>query len=59
MAHDYSQDEKTFKENVYLKIWNWHEIADKDIQESCEKNNLTSYNQEIFNMVAWVCKLKQ
>ena len=59
MAHDYSQDKETFKENVYMKIWNWHEIEDKDIQESCEKNNLISYNQEIFNTIAWVCKVKQ
>jgi len=59
MAHDYSRNEETFKENVYMKIWNWHEIADKDIQESCEKNNLISYNQEIFDTVAWVCKIKE
>ena len=59
MAHDYSQNKETFKENVYMKIWNWHEIEDKDIQESCEKNNLISYNQEIFNTIAWVCKVKQ
>lgn len=59
MAHDYSRNEETFKENVYMKIWNWHEIDDKDIQESCEKNNLISYNQEIFDTVAWVCKIKE
>jgi hypothetical protein len=59
MAHDYSENEKTFKENVYMKIWNWHEIADKDIQEACDRNNLISHNKEIFNTVAWVCKLKQ
>ena len=59
MAHDYSQNKETFKENVYMKIWNWHEIEDKDIQEACEKNNLISYNQEIFNTIAWVCKVKQ
>jgi cephalosporin hydroxylase len=59
MAHDYSENKNTFKENVYMKIWNWHEIADKDIQEACEKNNLISYNQEIFNTIAWVCKIKK
>ena len=59
MAHDYSQNKETFKENVYMKIWNWHEIEDKDIQEACEKNNLISYNQEIFNTIAWGCKVKQ
>ena len=59
MAHDYSQNKETFKENVYMKIWNWHEIEDKDIQEACENYNLISYNQEIFNTIAWVCKVKQ
>ena len=59
MAHDYSQNKETFKENVYMKIWNWHEIEDKDIQEACDTNNLLSYNQEIFNTIAWVCKVKQ
>ena len=59
MAHDYSENEETFKENVYMKIWNWHEIADKDIQEACNRNNLISHNKEIFNTVAWVCKVKQ
>ena len=59
MAHDYSQNKETFKENVYMKIWNWHEIEDKDIQESCEKNNLISYNQEIFTTIAWVGKVNQ
>jgi hypothetical protein len=59
MAHDYSENEETFKENVYMKIWNWHEIADKDIQDACDRNNLISYNKEIFNTVAWVCKIKE
>jgi len=59
MAHDYSENEETFKENVYMKIWNWHEIADKVIQEACDRNILISHNKEIFNTVAWVCKLKQ
>jgi hypothetical protein len=59
MAHDYSENEETFKESVYMKIWNWHEIADKDIQEACDRNKLISYNKEIFNTVAWVCKIKE
>jgi len=59
MAHDYSENEETFKESVYMKIWNWHEIADKDIQDACDRNNLISYNKEIFNTVAWVCKIKE
>jgi hypothetical protein len=58
MAHDYSENSETFKESVYLKIWNWHEISDKDIQDACDKNNLITYNKSIFDQVAWVCKKK-
>lgn len=59
MAHDYSQDRETFEKNVYMKIWNWHEIADKDIEEACDRNNLISYEKEKFDRVAWVCKIKK
>jgi hypothetical protein len=59
MAHDYCSNQDYFEKNIKNKFWNWVEIQDCDIQESCEKNNLISYNQEIFNTVAWVCKVKQ
>ncbi len=59
MAHDYSENKETFKNNVYMKIWNWHEISDEDIQEACDKNNLVNYNKNVFDTVAWVCKIKE
>jgi hypothetical protein len=59
MAHDYSQDKETFEKDVYMKLWNWHEISDKDIQEACDRNNLTSYDKESFDKVVWVCKIKK
>jgi hypothetical protein len=58
MAHDYSDNTETFNEKVYKKIWNWHEICDDDIKNACEENNLETYNKEIFDNVAWVCKKK-
>jgi cephalosporin hydroxylase len=58
MAHDYAEDRKAFEDNVYMKIWNWHEICDNDISEPCLRNNLTTHNKEIFDNVAWVCKKK-
>lgn len=58
LAHDYAKDSKTFEEVINQKIWNWHEIEEKDIEESCIKYNLRDYNQIIFNNVAWVCKQK-
>ena len=58
MAHDYSQDSETFESNVNNKIWNWHEISDKDIEDACVKNNLISYKKDVFDNVVWVCKTK-
>lgn len=58
MAHDYVDTRENFNENYYEKIWNWHEISESDIANACEKNNLKSYNKEIFDSVIWVCKIK-
>jgi len=58
MAHDYSQDRETFEKDVYMKLWNWYEISDKDIQEACDRNNLVTHNKETFDKVVWVCKKK-
>lgn len=59
MAHDYAENELVFKNKIYMKKWNWHEISDKDIQDACIKNNLISYNKNIFDDVVWVCKIKE
>jgi cephalosporin hydroxylase len=58
MAHDYSENQKKFENEVYMKVWNWFEISDSDIEESCNKHDLVSYNKENFDQVAWVCKKK-
>ena len=58
MAHDYANNRENFDTNFNRKIWNWHEIQDSDINESCLRNNLKSYNKEIFDSVVWVCKIK-
>ena len=59
MAHDYASTSEYFKENIYMKFWNWHEIQDSDIQESVEKYNLESFMQEQFTSAVWVCKIKK
>jgi hypothetical protein len=41
------------------KIWNWLEIQDSDINESCERNNLFPHMEEDFKEVVWACKIKQ
>ena len=58
MAHDYADNRENFDLNYYGKIWNWHEISDNDINNSCIQNKLKSYNKEIFDSVVWVCKTK-
>ena len=59
MEHDYAKDHEKFVNEINLKYWNWHEISEQDIKDACERNNLTSYRQEIFDDAVWVCKIKQ
>jgi hypothetical protein len=42
LAHDYAENKEVFESKILNKIWNWHEIADSDISEACEENNLKS-----------------
>lgn len=58
LAHDYAYDSNVFTQTIDRKIWNWLEITEYDIKESCELNGLTSYESEKFNQCAWVCKQK-
>lgn len=59
LAHDYAVSKETYESEIKDKIWNWCEITELDIVESCESNNLESYNQIIFDSVVWVCKIKK
>jgi hypothetical protein len=47
-----------FEKDIYMKIWNWHELSESDIETCSQENNLTDYNREIFESVVWVCKKK-
>lgn len=58
LAHDYSYDFENFEANIKNKIWNWCEIIESDIEIPCKQNNLIDYDREVFNNVAWVCKVK-
>jgi len=58
LAHDYARDRTFFKEYIDHKVWNWCEITDDDINQACLDNCLSSYKQEVFENVAWVCKQK-
>jgi hypothetical protein len=59
MAHDYAPNEDYFQEHINNKIWNWLEIQDNDINESCDRNNLKPYMEDDFRKVVWACKIKE
>jgi hypothetical protein len=59
MAHDYAPTTKFFDENMYKKLWNWHEIQDSDIHAAVDRNKLESYQSDNFTQAAWVCKIKR
>jgi cephalosporin hydroxylase len=59
LAHDYAENKHVFNNTVFKKLWNWHEIEDRDISEACKRNNLESYNKDVFDKAVWVCKIKK
>jgi hypothetical protein len=59
MAHDYAPNENYFNENIKGKIWNWLEIQDSDINETCEEYNLKPFMEDDFRSIVWVCKIKE
>lgn len=58
LAHDYAENREIFDEKIYGKVWNWLEIQESDIYDSCVRNNLHPYQKDVFENVAWVCKIK-
>ena len=59
MAHDYSLHLHYFNENIKGKIWNWCEITEDHIAESCKMHGLEDYNRDEFQSIVWVCKQKK
>ena len=59
MAHDYVDTKENFLNNYKHKIWNWREIGDEHIEETCIKYNLKSFMKDIFDKAVWVCKIKE
>ena len=59
MAHDYAENKEVFESKILNKIWNWHEIADSDISEASEENNLKIYEKDTFENVVWTCRRKE
>tara|TARA_R110000868_G_scaffold250515_1_gene507101 strand:+ start:2658 stop:3248 length:591 start_codon:yes stop_codon:yes gene_type:complete len=58
MAHDYAPNKEVFDTEYVDKIWNWMEIADKDIEQSVINYNLVDYKSHLIKPTAWVAKIK-
>lgn len=59
MAHDYAPNKNYFENHVRGKIWNWHEIQDSHIEETCKKENLLRLVPDMSQSAAWVCMIKK
>ena len=59
LTHDYSKNEEYFRSNVNLKLWNWLEIQDSDIEDSVIKHNLEPFMVDEFQEAVWACKRKK
>lgn len=58
LAHDYAESRDIFEERIKKRVWNWIEITESDIADTCEKNGLVIYEKETFENVAWTCRRK-
>ena len=58
MAHDYAPNRKEFDKDYLDKIWNWMEITDDHIKETCIKHDLKPYLPKTIKPFAWVAKIK-
>lgn len=58
LAHDYADDLEVWEKNYVNKIWNWCEIKDSDIANVSNKYNLIKYKKDLFDTVAWTCRIK-
>lgn len=58
MAHDYAPNKEYFEKNIRNKIWNWHEIEDEHINDSCNEYHLEPFLQDELLEVVWACRIK-
>jgi cephalosporin hydroxylase len=58
MIHDYAKNQEVFDSSIKNKIWNWFEVSESDILESCEKFSLKPFMSDKLESVAWGSKTK-
>lgn len=59
MGHDYAKTSKYFREHINGRVWDWLELEDVQIENSCVAYNLVDYKPDLFQSIVWVCKTKQ
>ncbi len=59
LAHDYAETREVFEKQIQNKLWNWNEIDQEQINDSCVKYNLEKYNETEFESVVWTCRVKK
>lgn len=59
LAHDYIDTKENFILKYKDKIWNWCEVTEEDIKDSCIRYGLQPYLQEDMEKVVWACRIKQ
>ncbi len=59
MAHDYAPNSEYLEKYIKDKIWNWHEIQDKDIIEVSEQYGLEPFCQELMQNIAWCSRRRE
>lgn len=57
-AHDYIETYELYKREFENRIWNCCGITYQNIEDVCDKMNLSPYMQEYFRNVVWICMRK-
>jgi len=55
MLHDYAKDVDIFNKHIKNKYWNWLEVQDDAIIDSCKTNNLEKVENFNTEKAAWGC----
>jgi cephalosporin hydroxylase len=59
LAHDYIDTWENYQTYFKGKIWDWCEIKESDIADTCNREKMYDFMKEDFNSIVWVCKIKK
>jgi cephalosporin hydroxylase len=58
MAHDYAETSLQFEQEIRGRYWNWCEITECQISETCLRHGLEPFMQSVFKPAVWACRRK-